>query len=159
MVINVESTIDNIVSFRPIGCTLRDFKLNYAETCPASTGLTNNSLSLDRVDILIPTQLPTKHPKHPSPDPLATPPKVDCVYPSDITKMHLKDMIDIRPCGIASISDTRRAFDLLKIQHIFGCRHLRNPNNINSSSDNTTLIDTGEPPTTLGAFASIPKAN
>ena len=36
MVIDMDSTIEKIVSFRPIGCTLRDRKLDYAEPRPSS---------------------------------------------------------------------------------------------------------------------------
>ena len=42
MVIDVDSTTDNIFSFRPIGRALQDCKLNYAEPRPASARLTKN---------------------------------------------------------------------------------------------------------------------
>ena len=79
MVINVESTTDNIVSFFPISRTLRDRKLNYTEPRLASSCLTNNPLFLESGNALIPTQLPKKYPipnplvmlpsKHPRPAP------------------------------------------------------------------------------------------
>ena len=97
--------------------------------------------------------------KHPRPAPLTTPTKVDSIHPSDITNMHLHDMPDIRPCNTTSPSDTRQAFDPLKLHRIFGCCWFRNPNHINSAADNATLIETIEPPTTLGALATTPKSN
>ena len=60
MVIDVDPTTDKIVSFFPIGRTLRDRKLDYVEPCPTSARLTKNPLSLDSIDILIPTQPLTK---------------------------------------------------------------------------------------------------
>ena len=36
MVIDMDSATDNIFIFRPISCTLRYRKLDYAEPCPAS---------------------------------------------------------------------------------------------------------------------------
>ena len=59
MVIDVDSTTDKIFSFRPIGRTLRECKLDYAEPCLASVRLTKNPLCLESVDILIPTHPPT----------------------------------------------------------------------------------------------------
>ena len=61
MVIGMHSTIGNIVSFQPIGCTLRDHKLDYAEPCPNSARLTKNPLSLEIVNVLITTQPPKKN--------------------------------------------------------------------------------------------------
>ena len=62
MVIDVESTTDNIFSFRPIGRALRDRKLNYAKPHLSSARLTKNPLSLEIVDYLMPAQPPTKAP-------------------------------------------------------------------------------------------------
>ena len=56
MVIDVDSTTDNIVSSRPIGRTLRDRKLDYSEPRSSNARLTKNPLSLESVDVLIPTQ-------------------------------------------------------------------------------------------------------
>ena len=53
MVIDVDSTTDNIFSFRPIGRALRYHKLDYMESCPASARLTKNPLYLESVDTLI----------------------------------------------------------------------------------------------------------
>ena len=63
-------------------------------------------------------------------------------------------MPDICPYDTTSPSDTRRAFDLLKFHRIFRCRRFLNPKHITSDADNATLINTGEPPTTLGTFAT-----
>ena len=71
--------------------------------------------------------------------------------------MHLQYMPDILPYDTAFLSDTRKAFDLLRLHQIFGCCHFRNPKHITSSANNATLIDTGEPPITLGAFTTISK--
>ena len=146
MVIDVDSTTDNIFSFQPIGRTLRDRKIDYAEPRPDSARLTKNYLSLDSIDILILTQPTTKYPipdplatpppKYPRPAPSPMPPKVDSVSPPDITKMHLAYMPDIFPCNTASSSDTMRAFNPLKLHHIFGCRHFRNSTHITSAADN-----------------------
>ena len=73
--------------------------------------------------------------------------------------MYLHDMPDIRPCNTNSSLETRRAFDPLKIHSIFECFRFRNPKQITSDADNATLIDTGKPPITLGAFSTISKAN
>ena len=169
MVIYLESTTDNIVSFRLISRTLRDRKLNYAEPRLYSAHLTKNPLSVDSVDILISTQLPTKDTipsplvmppsKQPRPSPSSMPPKVDSVYSSEISKIHLIDMPYIHPCNTASLSYTKQAFYSLKLHRIFGCLHFRNPKPITSADKNATVIDTGEPPTTPGAFAIIPKSN
>ena len=70
--------------------------------------------------------------------------------------MHLQDMPDIRPCETASLSDTRQSFDPLNLHRLFGCRHFRNPKHTTSAANNTTLIDTRKPPTTLGAFTTTP---
>ena len=59
MVINVEYTTNNIVSFRPIVRALRYRKIDYAEYRPSSARLTNKPLSLYSVDALIPSQPPT----------------------------------------------------------------------------------------------------
>ena len=56
MIINVDYTTENIFSFRPIGRTLRDRKLDYSEPRSSNARLTKNPLSLESVDILIPTQ-------------------------------------------------------------------------------------------------------
>ena len=117
MVIDVDYTIDNITRFRPIGCTLRDRKLDYAEPRLASARITKNPLSLEIVNVLILTQppnedprtapsemTPPKHPRHP---PSTTPTKVNSFSPSNITKMHLHNIPDIRPCDTAYPSDTR----------------------------------------------------
>ena len=56
MVIDMDSTTDNIVSFRPIDRTLRDRKLDYVEPYLASACLTKNPLSLDSVNTLILTK-------------------------------------------------------------------------------------------------------
>ena len=53
MVIDVESTTDNIFSFRPIGRALRDRKLDYGNPHLSSARLTKNPLSLESVDSLI----------------------------------------------------------------------------------------------------------
>ena len=169
MIIDVESTTDNIFSFRTIGCTLMDRIIDYAEPCLSVTRLTKNPLSLYSVDIPIPTQHPTKYPspsplsmppsKHPRPALLATPPKLYSIYPSGIANMHLTDMPDIQPYNTASQSETRQAFDPLKLHRIFGCCRLCNPKHITSTAENATLIDTGKTPTTTGAFATTPKAN
>ena len=37
MVIDMDSTIDNIIRFRPISRTLRDRKLDYSEPPPSSS--------------------------------------------------------------------------------------------------------------------------
>ena len=68
-------------------------------------------------------------------------------------------MSDIRPCDTASPSEIRHAFDPLNIHHIFICCCFCNLKHITSAADNVTLIDTGKPPTTLGAFTTIPKSN
>ena len=169
MVIDVDSTTDNIVSFCPICRTLTDRKLDYSEPRPSSAHLTKNPLSLESVDALILTQPPTKYPipaplkiypsKHPSPSPSTAPTKVNPVSPSDIAKMYLHDIPDIRPFGTASPLDTRQTFDPLKLHQIFCCRRSRNPKHITFTADNATFIDTSEPPTTLGAFTTTPKAN
>ena len=87
------------------------------------------------------------------------PPKVESVPPSEISKMHLQNMTDICPCNTASLSDTRQSFYPLNIHRIFGCFHFHNLNQITSAANNATLVDTRKPPTTLGAFAFIPKSN
>ena len=166
MVINRDSTTDNIVSFRPIDRTLRDRKLDYVEPRPDSSRLTKMSLKI--ISALIPTQTPTKDPnpdpsatppsKHPMPAPLTAPTKVDTVSLSKIAKMHLHDMPDIRPCNTRSPSDTRQSFGPLKLHQIFGCCRFRNPKHITSAADNATPIKNGEPPTTLGAFTTTPKS-
>ena len=79
MVIDVDSTTDNIVSFRLIGRALRDRKLNYVESCPASACRTKNPFSLENVNTLILNNPQTKPPipapsdsppnKHPKPTP------------------------------------------------------------------------------------------
>ena len=97
--------------------------------------------------------------KHPMPSPSTSPTKVDSVSPSNISKMHLHDMMGIRPCNTASPSDTSRALDPLKLHRIFVCNRFHNPNHITSAADNATLIETIEPPTTLGALATTPKSN
>ena len=56
MIINVDSTTDNIFSFRPIGRTLRDRKLDYSEPRSSNARLTKKPLYLESVDDLIPTQ-------------------------------------------------------------------------------------------------------
>ena len=71
MVTSMDSTTDNIVSSKPIGRTLRDRKLDYAEPRPASARLTKNPFSLEGADILTPNQPPTKYPR---PKPLVMPP-------------------------------------------------------------------------------------
>ena len=121
MVTGMDSTTDNIVSSRPIGRTLRDRKLDYAEPRPASARLTKNPFSLESADIRTLNQPPTKYPrpkplvmppsKQKMPDPSTAPTKVDSVSPSDIYKMHLHNMPDIRPCDTTSPLDTRQAFD------------------------------------------------
>ena len=73
--------------------------------------------------------------------------------------MHLHNLPDIHPCNTASPSDTRRALYPLKLHSIFVCNRFHNPNHITSAADNATLIDTIEPPTTLGALATTPKSN
>ena len=170
MVINVDSTTDNIVSFRPIGRALRDRKLNYAEPRPASTCLTKNPFSLESIDALTSAKTPTTKapipapsasppPKHPKPAPSTAPPKVDSVYPSYIAKMHLHTMPDFRPCNTASPSYTMCAFGPIKLHCIFGCCRFCNPKHITPAANNGNLIDTGEPPTTLSTFTTTPKAN
>ena len=124
-------------------------------------------MSLKSLDILIPTEPPTKYPSpalslmppsnHPGPAPLTMPPKVDSVSPSDIARMHLQDIPDIHPCNTASLSDIRLAFDPFKIHCIFGCRHFFNPKHITPAAENSTLIYTCKPPTAIGAFAAITK--
>ena len=133
MVIVVEPTTDNIVRFRPIGCTLRDRKLDYAEPRPPRAQITKNTLYLGSFDILIPTQPATKYPStvplatppsnHPRPTPLTMPHKLCPVSSSEIAKMHLQDITYIRPCDTVYPSDTRQDFDLLNPLHIFVCHH------------------------------------
>ena len=86
MIIDVDSTTDNIARFQTTSCTLRYCKLDYAEPCPASAQLTKNSLSLESANIIIPTQSTNKYPrpalsatnpyKQPRTAPLTTPTKV-----------------------------------------------------------------------------------
>ena len=134
-----------------------------------SAQLTNNSFSLDIIDILMPTQPPTKDPssassvmppyKHQKPTSKTMPPKLDYFSPSDIAKIHLPDMPDILPCNTTSPSNTRQTFKPLKIHQIFGCCRFRNPKHINSAAHNATLVDTGKPPATIGSFSTVPKVN
>ena len=95
---------------------------------------------------------------HPIPSSSTTPPKVDSVSLFDITKIQLQDITDIHPCDTASLSDTSQVFDPLKLQLIFSCRHFRKTRHITSAANNSTPVDTIETPTTIGAFATIPKA-
>ena len=73
--------------------------------------------------------------------------------------MHVHNMPEVCLCNTASPSDTKRSFDTPKIHRIFGCRHFRNPKHIISATNNVILINTGKTPTTLGAYATTPKAN
>ena len=73
--------------------------------------------------------------------------------------MHLTDIPYIRLCDNAAPSDTKRSFDPLKIHRVFGCCRFRNPTHITYVTDNITLIDTREPPTTFSAFSTTPKVN
>ena len=166
----MNSTTDNIVIFLPIGRALRDRKIDCAKPCPAIARITKNPLYLESINALTSSKPPTTKtpspassdsppPKHPNPSPSTVPPKVDSFSPSNIAKMHLHTILDVRTCDTATPSDTMCAFDPLKIHHIFRRRRFRNPKHITSAADNATLIDTGKPPTTLGAFANIPKLN
>ena len=49
MVVNVDSTTDNIDSFRPIDFALWDHKIEYVEPRPSSAHLTKNPLYLKSV--------------------------------------------------------------------------------------------------------------
>ena len=79
MVIDVDSTTDNIFSFRLIGRALKYRKLDYAEPRPASARRTKNPFSLANVNTLISNDPQTKSPipapsasppnKHPKPTP------------------------------------------------------------------------------------------
>ena len=145
MVMDVDSTTDNIISFQPIDDTLSNRKLDYAEPRTSSSQLTKNNLFLDRVYILVPTQTPTKNPilapsatppsKHSIPARSETPLKVDSASLSDIPKMHFTDMPYIRPCNTASPSESQKYFDPLKLHHIFGCHRFQNPKHITSTAD------------------------
>ena len=84
---------------------------------------------------------------------------MDSVSPSDIAKMNLHNMPYICSCDTAYPSDTRRVFDPLKLHYIFGFCCCCNPKHITSAVDNATLIGTGETPTALSTFSTIPKAN
>ena len=166
MVFDMGYTTDSIVSFRPIGRTLRDIKIDYTEPRLTSARHTQNPLSLNSFNILIPAQPPTKYTslstlvmpqlKQTMPTPSETPQKVD----SGIAKMHLTNMPDIRPCNTASPPDTKQAFYPLKLHRIFFCSRFHNPKHIASAAAyNTTLVDTNKPPTPLGTFSTILKSN
>ena len=145
MVIDMDSTTDNIFSFRPTCLTLRDRKLDYVEPRPYSARLTKNPFSLESIDILIPNQPPTKDPspspscmtpsKHPRHSPLKTPTKVDSVSPYYIAKMHLHNIPYI--CNTAYPSDTRQYFDPLKLHQIFVYRQFCNPKHSTFPADDT----------------------
>ena len=112
MVIDMDLTTDNIVSFHPIRHTLQNCKLNYAEPLLIPSQLHKKSPS--------PAPLASYPPNYPKPSPLTAPTKVDSVSPYDISNMHLHNMPDVYPCNTASSLDTRHAFDPLNLHRIFG---------------------------------------
>jgi len=75
-----------------------------------------------------------------------------------ISKLHTNptNILAVRMSNTAAACEKRTTFDTLKLHKLFGCRRFRNHQHVGASSDNTTLIHTGDLPTTISAFSTIP---
>ena len=75
-----------------------------------------------------------------------------------IIKLHANsdNIPDIRLCNTPAPCGNRTTFDNLKLHKTFGCWWFRNQQHFASSSANEKLISTGELPSNLGLFATIP---
>jgi len=74
-----------------------------------------------------------------------------------LSKLHanLTNILAVHPCNTAAACEKRTTFDTLKLHKLFGCCRFHNQQYAAASSDNATHIYTGELTTPIGAFATI----
>jgi len=97
----------------------------------------------------------------------STPPKgksttsLECMEHEDIiVHLHHHDTTPppICPCDTPNPSDTKSTWTAEELHCITGCRRFRNYRHLTQSSKDGSFVDNGEFPTSIGAYATIPKA-
>jgi hypothetical protein len=64
----------------------------------------------------------------------------------------------VRPCDTANSSDTKTHWSAEELHHIMGCRKFCNYKHLLQVSRDSKWVDGGEFPSSLGSYATIPKA-
>jgi hypothetical protein len=64
----------------------------------------------------------------------------------------------ICPCDTANASDTKTHWSAVELHHIMGCWKFRNYKHLLQVSRDGEWVDRGEFPSSLGSYATIPKA-
>eukprot|EP00804_Cyclotella_cryptica_P030485 CCRYP_008549-RA/>CCRYP_008549-RA protein AED:0.36 eAED:0.17 QI:0/0/0/0.8/1/1/5/0/922 len=166
-VVILHDTVDNLVSYEPLGNSVPTIKIDYCQprhyTPPAARPAAHLSI---QYSIPLPKCVRVAAPPHPTsiPSPSSTPdpatisaetlhiPDKDLIrtsvtpLPPRLLKSIHSDpatLPPIPPYATPSAIESWTQFDSLKLHGIFGCRRFRNQENITSASLNATLVKTG----------------
>ncbi len=87
---------------------------------------------------------------------------LECITQENIiNKLHRPNSIlpPIRPCNMSNPSNTKLHWITEELHRITGCCPFRNYWHLVAASKDSTSIDTGEFPVSIGTYATIPKAS
>ncbi len=89
------------------------------------------------------------------------PTKLECMTKDNIiTAIHHPNsrLPQVRPCDTPNSSDTKTTYTPKELHCLTGCRGFRNYQHIISTTKDSSLLNTGKFPLSLGTYATIPKA-